>query len=87
MSQKQPIPFSETFDEVYPQVEPGTPEAIIEAIAIQLDQAREARERINGEGSVVRDMRGTVIPHPAIKIEADAIKIYTGLLAKHKQKG
>jgi phage terminase small subunit len=56
---------------------------IREAIAVQILTAREARERIDREGSVVRDTKGSVVPHPAIKIEADAIKMYTSLVSKH----
>jgi len=44
--------------------------------------ARDARDRVVREGSVVRDMKGSVIAHPAIKIEADAVKIYAGLFDK-----
>ncbi len=69
--------------EVKAQLYKQTAPAIIEAIAVQLHQAREARERIEREGSVVRDMRGSVIAHPAIKIEADAIKLYTALVGKN----
>ena len=81
MMSELPTQLQEVIDEVWDQVRPDTPDAIIEAIGVQLFTAREARERIAREGSVVRDMRGAVIPHPAIKIEADAMKIYTGLLA------
>ena len=40
----------------------------------------EAGERVAWEGSVVRDMKGAVIPHPAIAIEAAAQKLAAGLL-------
>ena len=82
MSQSQPILSADLVDEIGDQVRIETPEGIIEAIAIQMHTAREARGRIEREGSVVRDARGSVIPHPAIKIESDAIKLYTALLAK-----
>lgn len=83
-SPEQPIRFEDIVDEVSEQVPGYIPIATIEAIARQIQLAREARNRINEEGIVVRDMRGSVIPHPAIKIEADAIKIYTDLLRKAK---
>ncbi len=88
MSQEQPTlsAAEELRDEVWEQVHCDTPPAIVEAIAAQLGQAREARERINTEGSVVRDMRGSVIPHPALKVEADATKLYATLLAKHRDR-
>jgi len=71
-------------EEVSDQVYSRTPYTIIEAIAIQIYTAREARRRINEEGSVVRDIRGAVVPHPAIKIEADAIKLYAGMIASNQ---
>ncbi len=80
MSQQQPIPSDDLRNEVYDQVKDFAPDAVVEAIAVQLGTAREARERINREGSVVRDVKGSVIAHPAIKVEADAIKISTALL-------
>jgi hypothetical protein len=75
----------ELLDEVFDQVHPSTPSATAEAIALQIQLAREARARIEEEGIVVRDMHGSVIPHPAIKIEADAIKLYTSLLKDSKK--
>lgn len=54
----------------------------VEAIVQQIQLAMEARKRIDEEGIVVRDMRGAFLAHPAIKIEADAVKIYTELLRK-----
>jgi hypothetical protein len=74
----------ELLDEVFEQCHASTPTATVEAIAIQIKLARDARSRIEEEGIVVRDMKGSVIPHPAIKIEADAIKLYTELLRKSK---
>ena len=81
MSQKQAI-RSKNYSVVKKQCFGGTPETIIEAIATQLDRAQDAAQRIGDEGSVVRDMRGAVVEHPAISIEQKAMKIYTDLLAK-----
>jgi len=67
------------------QVAKSTPQSIVDAIATQMDRADEAKKRINEEGIVVRDLRGSVIPHPAIKIEADAIKLMADLLKKSEQ--
>lgn len=83
MSQKLPMSLDDLLDEIDEQVAESTPEAIREAIATQLGQAREARGRVELEGSVVRDMKGSVIPHPALKVEQDAIKLYAALIAKH----
>jgi len=86
MSQEQVTSLAdECFYEIKSQIRKNTPDATIEAIASQLLLARESRNRINEEGSVVRDMRGAVIAHPAIKIESDAIKLYTALMDKNRR--
>jgi hypothetical protein len=74
--------FDQVVDEVTEQCPENTPMLTIEAIAQQILLAREARRRIDEEGIVVRDMRGAVLPHPAITIEADAVKLFTMLLQK-----
>lgn len=66
---------------------PDTPYGVQEAIAIQIRTAREARVRIEREGSVVRDMKGSVIPHPAVAIEAAAMKLYVDWIGKHATSG
>lgn len=63
----------------------STGSAIIELIARQLDRADDAARRIKEEGSVVRDMRGAVLTHPAIGIELHASKLAAELLDKHKR--
>ena len=83
MSQQLPTPLK-NYDAVVSQVRSNTPKSIIELIARQLDRADEAKVRIEREGSVVRDMKGSVIAHPAIAIEKDATKIIADLLAKHR---
>lgn len=83
MSQEQHTQ-SKNYECVRGQVRPNTPPAIVQLIARQLDRADDAHERIEQEGSVVRDMRGSVIPHPAIQIELAATKTAADLLAKHK---
>jgi len=62
------------------QVARATPQSIINGIATQMDRADEAKKRIDEEGIVVKDLKGSVISHPAIKIEADAIKLIANLL-------
>lgn len=83
MNRKQPTQ-SKSYDIVAKQVRAKTPESVIELIARQLDRADDAKERIEREGSVVRDMKGSVIPHPAIQIEIAATKIAVDLLRKHR---
>ena len=63
----------------------NTPETIRELIEMQLDRIDEAKRRIGAEGIVVRDMRGSVIPHPAIAIEAAATKLVNDLVMKWKR--
>lgn len=75
---------STNLEKVRKQVSSKTPEGIIEQIARQMDRADEAQKRIIKEGIVVRDMKGSVIPHPALTIEKEACKIITELLYRHK---
>ena len=56
------------------QVGETTPEIMIELLAFQIEIADEARARIIDEGIVVRDMKGSVIKHPAIEVELKALK-------------
>lgn len=74
----------ELLDEVFEQCHSSTATATVEAIALQIQLARDARARVEEEGIVVRDMKGAVVPHPAIKIEADAMRLYTDLLRRAK---
>lgn len=62
----------------------STPELIYELIDNQIKIAEESRKRINKEGIVVRDLKGSVIPHPAIKIEQESIKIISDMIIKYK---
>jgi len=64
----------------------NTPDATIELIANQLERAKDAAARIEKEGSVVRDSRGSVIPHPAIDIERAATKLAADLILKNQRK-
>ena len=66
------------------QVRARTPVGVIAVIAQQMQRAEQARVRVNEEGIVVRDLKGGVIPHPAIKIENDASKIVADLLSKNR---
>lgn len=72
--------MSSPVSDVSEQVKARTPAAVIAMIETQLERAREAGERVAREGSVVRDMKGSVIPHPAIAVEAAAQKLAAGLL-------
>jgi len=83
MSPKRPT-RSRNYDLVSKQVRPKTPEGVIELIARQLDRADDAKARIESEGSVVRDMKGSVIAHPAVQIELAATKLAAELILKNK---
>lgn len=83
MNRKQRTLLDDILEELNGQVMPMTPQSIRESIAVQILTARKARSRIEEEGLVVRDPKGSVIAHPAIKIEADAIKLFTQLINKH----
>lgn len=69
--------------EVLEQVKDVTPMLTCELIAKQLRRARDAAARIEKEGSVVRDVKGSVIPHPALSVEKEATKIIADLMAKY----
>lgn len=57
----------------------------MELLARQLDRANEAKRRITEEGAVVRDLKGSVIPHPAIRIEQNATKIFVELMGRFRK--
>ena len=61
MNPEQPT-RSKNYDAVAAQLRDETPEAVVELIARQMDRADDAKARIETEGSVVRDMKGSVIP-------------------------
>lgn len=73
---------SKNFDRVKALVYEDTPESVIDMIASQLDRSEEASRRIKEEGLVVRDLKGSVIPHPAIQTEITASKTYIDMLKK-----
>jgi len=83
MSAKQLTLSDELVDEVKKLVWNTTSSAIRETIAIQLWTIRESQRRVEEEGVVVRDMRGSVIAHPCIKIVVDATKVFETLMKKH----
>ena len=85
MNQKQPTQ-SRNYKLASEQVRSATPVSIIELISRQLDRADDAKERIDREGSVVRDMKGSVIAHPAIAIEKEATKLSAELLGKYAKR-
>ena len=77
--------LSEITDTVKKQVKNDTPEEIVNIIAVQLYRANDAKNRIDKEGIIVRDVRGTAVKHPAIDIEAAAHKLAHDIINKHKK--
>ena len=71
-------------ESVREQCKPNTPETIINLIARQLIIANQSAKRIEAECIVVRDLKGGVIEHPAIKIEVNATKLAAELITKNK---
>jgi len=59
------------------------PGEALKLIVNQLYRADDAKARVDEEGQVVRDMKGSVIPHPAIKIEQEATKMAIDLIRKY----
>lgn len=57
-----------------------TPQGIIGILADKLAILSHAKQRIDKEGLVVRDLKGSVIPHPALNIIKDAEKTMIDLL-------
>ena len=49
-------------------VKPITPNAIVEIVARKMETIALCKERLDKEGHVVRDLKGNVVPHPAIQI-------------------
>lgn len=86
MNPTQPTPSNESTGHhlrlVTEQTNPYTPPTIRHLIARQLDRAKEAADRIEREGTVVRDAKGAVMAHPAIAIEIQATKVAADLLGK-----
>jgi len=69
------------------QLDAQTPAAIVKLIETQLVRAADAAARIVSEGLVVRDMRGSVVAHPAVAIEAAATRLAAELIKKHQRTG
>lgn len=76
---------SKNFDLIKGEVKNTCPDVVVELIARQKDRSDEAAARIEKEGSVVRNLRGDVVPHPAIEVEKAATKLIADLMAKHKR--
>ena len=60
-----------------------TPEIMVELLASQIGIADEARARVLEEGIVVRDMKGSVIKHPAIEVELKAMKAIQDIITNN----
>ena len=67
-------------------VSESTPKCVVDVICNQIKRNENAKNSIDIEGAVVRDMRGNVVPHPAISIESSSAKTISDLITKHKRK-
>ena len=74
---------SDSMEYARQQVKKNCKQAILDSIVILLDRIEDAENRIEEEGIVVRDMKGSVIPHPAIKIAEDSMKLMVSIIDKH----
>lgn len=64
----------------------NTPARIISQIQALRSLSDECQKKIADEGSVVRNLKGDVIAHPAIKIMQDAMRHEAQLLDKYAKK-
>lgn len=67
-----PVDLAAIWQEAQPLVDPETPPAIVEALAIQIQTARQARALVQEHGIVIRDARNNGVEHPALVIERTA---------------
>jgi phage terminase small subunit len=82
MSPPSHIPSHGTIDEARAQLSNRAPGIVVEALAHQIETLREATRRVAEEGVVVRDMRGAVVPHPAIEVARLATREIAALVGK-----
>ena len=72
-------------ENVIMQVTPDCPQSVIDIIVRKLQIIKRASARVDEEGIVVRDLKGSVVAHPAIKIETESMTIVSGLLKTYKR--
>ena len=93
MKQEQPtnleikeyaIDFKRCLSEAGEELSAEAGATVVKSLAIQISRLYEAKHRIDIEGIVVRDLKGSVIPHPGIKIEQDATKLISEIIKKFK---
>lgn len=73
--------------EIEKQVYPEIGVVGLESLCIQVHRMRDARERIDKEGTVVADVKGLAVQHPAIAIEKAAGAEIRQWLGKFGKKG
>jgi len=78
------IDFEKCLDTARGQLNKNTSSTFVKSLAIQISRLEEAKHRIDVEGIVVRDLKGSVIAHPAIKVEQDATKLIVEIVRKIK---
>lgn len=79
-------PAADAWREVATGDETAAQLLILETLAVQVARARDARARIDTEGLIVADAKGTPVPHPALVIERQAqheIRAAAAMLPTH----
>jgi len=66
-------------------VQTYTPIEVINIIAIQTEISRDALKRVDAEGLVVRDLKGSVVAHPGIEIASKSQKMVHDLMLKYRK--
>jgi hypothetical protein len=79
--------MSDLTEEIRGQVAPGTPAALVEAMAAQLRTMREARQLIEADGVMVRDGKQNPIEHPCLAVERAAQKALNELMRPWLRRG
>jgi phage terminase small subunit len=69
LTEEQKAAWEELIEQEY------EPSPKLEALAVQISRMREAQHRIDVDGLIVEDERGTPVKHPAIEIEKEAQKL------------
>ena len=77
--------YADFLEEAIAQTKPNTPKMILDNIAKARLLSHDCGERIEREGAVVRDLKGSIVPHPAIKIRNEQDKIVADLIAKYRK--
>lgn len=65
------------------ELSPRAPDVIKKSLANYMRMAYESNDRIAKEGVVVRDLKGSVVAHPAIKVYKDVVREIAKIIQNH----